>query len=312
MATRFIKESVSSVKTKFFDWWGAITLGVTLSALVLVLDKGMDWGWFSVQASICYFTIIAFFIIFIRIEHKAKDPIVDLKFFKIPVFVNALFNNFIVFMGMMGGVFLLPVFAQTFLGYSATESGFLFIPMAVAMMISSPLGGSFTGKVQPRYIIFISTLVASVGLFLFTRIDPKSTALDLIVPLTIMAMGLGFGMAQRTNIIASVVDEHEIGIASSVLALVRNIAGAFGIAIFATILTNYTESGLLQINKFSTLSSHNPAVMQQFIMLMTLKADVNAYAHVFLISSIIVFVGAISALFIKVKKERTDLKVQVE
>jgi hypothetical protein len=136
---------------------------------------------------------------------------------------------------------------------------------------------------------------------MFTWIDPRSTALDLIIPLTVMALGLGFGMAQRTNIIASVVDEHEIGIASSVLALVRNIAGAFGIAIFATILSNATESNLLKINQFSTLSSHNPSIINEFITLITLKADVNAYVHVFLISSIIVFIGAISALFIKVK-----------
>lgn len=312
MASKFIKESVSLIRTKYFDWWGAITLGATLSSLVLILDKGLDWGWFSTYAMICYFAIVVFFALFIKIEQKAKDPIVDLKFFKIPAFVNTLINNFIVFMGMMGGVFLLPVFAQTFLGYSATESGFLFIPMAVAMMIASPLGGSFTGKIQSRYIIFISTLVAAIGLFLFTGIDPKSTALNLIIPLAIMAFGLGFGMAQRTNIIASVVDEHEIGIASSILALVRNISGAFGIAIFATILSNNTGSGLLKIAKFSTLASHSPSVVQEFITLITLKADVNAYAHVFLISSIIVFIGAISALFIKVKNERIDVKVQVE
>jgi len=44
MALRFINESVSEKKTTFFDWWGAITLGSALSALVLVLDKGIDWG----------------------------------------------------------------------------------------------------------------------------------------------------------------------------------------------------------------------------------------------------------------------------
>ena len=312
MASRFIKESVSSVKTKYFDWWGAITLGGTLSGLVLILDKGLDWGWLSAPAFICYFAIVVFFALFIKIEQKAKDPIVDLKFFKIPAFVNTLLNNFIVFMGMMGGVFLLPVFAQTFLGYTATESGLLFIPMAVAMMVASPLGGALTGKIQSRYIIFISTLVASIGLFLFTRIDPKSTAIDLIIPLTIMALGLGFGMAQRTNIIASVVDEHEIGIASSILALVRNISGAFGIAIFATILSNSTENNLFAISKWSTVSVHNSVIMKEFISLVTLKADVLAYAHVFLISSIIVFIGALSSLFIKVKNERTDIKVQVE
>jgi MFS family permease len=51
MAMTFIKESVSDRKTKVFDWWGAITLGICLSSLVLVLDKGMDWGWTSEASS---------------------------------------------------------------------------------------------------------------------------------------------------------------------------------------------------------------------------------------------------------------------
>ena len=312
MAMRFIKESVSEVKSTSFDWFGAIVLGGALSSLVLVLDKGLDWGWLSISSLVCYFLTIFLTGLFIKIEQKAKEPIVDLKFFKIPAFVNALANNCVVFMGMIGGIFLLPIFAQTFLGYTATESGYLFIPMAFCMVIASPIGGSFTGKIQPRYIIFWSTIVAAIGIFLFTRIDAKSTAIDLIFPLMVMATGLGFGMAQRTSVVASVVDPHEIGIASSVLALVRNIAGAFGIAIFATILNNSTKSSLLTINHFSIISTHNPQAIAQFISLVSLKAQVDAYAHVFLISSILVFVGAFLALLLKVKNERTDIQIQIE
>jgi MFS family permease len=237
---------------------------------------------------------------------------VDLKFFKIPAFVNALVNNFIVFMGMMGGVFLIPIFAQTFLGYTATQSGYLFIPMAVMMMAASPLGGMLTGKVKSKYIIFASTLVASLGIFLFTGLDPKSTAFAIIIPLAVMAFGLGFGMAQRTNIIASVVPQNEIGVASSVLALVRNIAGAFGIAIFSTILTNRTNYNVLLINSFSKLSSYIPLNIQKYVALIELKAQVDAYDYVFLISSIIVFLGSFTILFLKLKNERTDIKVHVE
>ena len=312
MAMRFIKESVSEVKSTSFDWFGAIVLGGALSSLVLVLDKGLDWGWLSISSLVCYFLTIFLTGLFIKIEQKAKEPIVDLNLFKIPAFVNALANNFVVFMGMIGGIFLLPIFAQTFLGYTATESGYLFIPMAFCMVIASPIGGRFTGKIQPRYIIFWSTIVAAIGIFLFTRIDAKSTAIDLIFPLMVMATGLGFGMAQRTSVVASVVDPHEIGIASSVLALVRNIAGAFGIAIFATILNNSTKSSLLTINHFSIISTHNPQAIAQFISLVSLKAQVDAYAHVFLISSILVFVGAFLALLLKVKNERTDIQIQIE
>jgi predicted MFS family arabinose efflux permease len=250
--------------------------------------------------------------LFIKIEHQAPEPIVDLKFFKIPAFVNALVNNFVVFMGMMGGVYLIPIFAQTFLGYNATESGYLFIPMAAAMMLASPIGGMLTGKVKSKYVIFISTIVASIGLFLFTRLDPRSTAIDIIIPLGVMAFGLGFGMAQRTNIVASVVPENEIGIASSILALVRNIAGAFGIAIFATILNNRTTTNVFTINSFSKLGSHVSLDIQKYIALISFKAQIDAYDYVFLISSIIVFIGAFTILFLKLKHERTDIKVHVE
>lgn len=311
MAIKFIHESRSETKTVYFDWWGALSLGGMLSALVLVLDKGSDWGWSSSSSFICYAVIAILTAIFIRIEHRVSEPIVDLKFFKIPAFVNTLANNFVVFFGMMGGLFLIPVFAQTFLGYNATQSGYLFMPMAGALMLASPLGGSLVGRVQPRYVIFASTLVAAIGVFLFSFLDARSTALDIIIPLSIMAFGLGFGMAQRTNIIASVVDPHEIGIASSILALTRNIAGAFGIAIFGTILSNKILSNVLTISKNSTLISHDPAVVKIFISLVALKAQVSAYSYVFVIASMLIFIGSIAILFLKVK-ERTGVTVHVE
>lgn len=311
MALRFINESRSAIKTTHFDWWGAITLGTVLSSLVLVLDKGSSWGWLSIESFICYLLIIVFTYLFIKIESHEKEPIVDLKFFKIPAFVNTLTNNFIIFMGMMGGVFLLPIFAQTFLGYNATETGYLFMPMAAAMMIASPLGGALSGKIQSKYIIFISTLVAAIGLFLFSFLDPRSNALAIIVPLCIMAFGMGFGMAQRTNIIASVVKQSEIGIASSVLALVRNIAGAFGIALFGTILNNRIEHNVLQINQFSHFGGSQLLQFKQYISLIILKAQVNAYDYVFVLASVVVGIGAFAILSLKIKKEK-NITVHVE
>jgi len=312
MAITFVKESVSEKKTKFFDWWGAITLGSALSSLVLILDQGITWGWTSWQAWLCYSAIAVFTWIFILIEQRAPEPIVDLKFFKIPAFVNTLINNFIVFMGMMGGVFLIPIFAQTFLGYDATKSGYLFIPMAAALMLAAPIGGALTGRVKPSYVIAASTFVAGVGIFMFSYLDPRSTAWNIIWPLSIMAFGLGFGMSQRTNVIASVVPTEEIGVASSILALARNIAGAFGIALFGTILTNTINSKVLSIAGHSSLGAFDPKSYQTFIGLIILKAQVSSYAYVFLVASVLVFIGAVTAFWIKVDEERTDVHIMVE
>jgi len=124
-----------------------------------------------------------------------------------------------------------------------------------------------------------------------------------MIPLSIMAFGLGFGMSQRTNVIASVVPTREIGIASSVLALARNIAGAFGIAIFGTILNNATESNVLAIAKGSAIHVVNPFTMHQFIGLIALKAQISAYDTVFVIGAIVLFIGAITAYSIKVERE---------
>lgn len=312
MAFKFINESRSEIKTKSFDWWGALSLGITLFSLVLVLEKGSSWGWLSVGSIFCYLLVLVFLKIFITIEHRVEEPIVDLSFFKIPAFVNIISNNFIVFMGMMGSVFLVPVFTQTFLGYDATESGFLFIPMAFCMVVSASIGGRLVGKVKSKYVIFFSTLIAAIGLYLFSFLDPKSNALSVILPLSIMALGMGLGMAQRTNIIASVVKPTEIGIASSVLALSRSIAGAFGIALFGTILNNRIEDNVLRINNYSHLFINNLTNYKEYISLIILKAEVNAYAYVFLVASLVVAVGAFTILTLKIKDEKTDVKVYVE
>ena len=310
MALAFVPESVSEVKTRKFDWWGAITLGGALASLVLVLDQGIDWGWLSANSFACYGAILLFGTIFYFIERNHQEPIIDFKFFKNSVFVNTLINNFIIFMGMMGAMFLIPIFAQTFLGYNATETGYLFMPMAAAMMLAAPLGGRLTGKVQPRYVIAISTFISAIGMFLFSYLDPRSGPLAIIIPVTIMAFGMGLGMAQRTNVIASAVPSHEIGIASSILALARNIAGAFGISVFGTILNTAIKNNMIDISRNSIIRS--PALLGQGIALITLKAQVKSYDTVFLVATMVLLLGVVNSFFIKAGKDAASTHIIVE
>lgn len=315
MAITFVDESIDERTREAnhkFDWWGAITLGIALSSLVLVLDKGMAWGWTSTNAIITYGAMILFTIIFVIIEKNHPSPIVDLKFFAIPVYVGTLVNNFIVFMGMIGAIFVIPVFATVYLGYSATQTGLLFIPLAFAMMLAAPFGGSLVGKVRAHIVITISTLVAAIGIFMLAGLDARSTAWDIMIPLFVLALGLGFGMSQRTNMIASAVPREEIGAASSVLALVRNISGAFGIAIFATILQNATENHVISIAQNTVVHSTSPLVYGQVTALVILKAQIAGYHTVFMVAGVILLIGAITAFFVRVPEEAIDVKVHVE
>ncbi len=301
MALTFISETKKLDRVVKFDWWGAISLGIFLTSIVLVLDKGLEWGWLSIGSLICYAVAIIFFWFFVRIEKGNADAIVDLKFFKNSVFVNVLINSFIVFMVLMGSVFLIPIFAQTYLGYDATQTGLLFIPMAFMLVLMATVGGRFVGVIKSQYILMGSAFVASVGLYTFSFLDPRSTAWAIIIPLGVVAGGLGFGMSQRTDIVASAVPQSEIGSASSVLALVRNIAGAFGIAIFGTVLQNAEYRNIIEISKNSFLHVHSSVMTQEFIGLMSLKAQIMAYDEVFIIASVVAMFGAITAYWIRVE-----------
>ncbi len=303
LAIKYISESVGEKRNVHFDWWGSISLGGALFSLTLVLDQGQTWGWLSIASIISYIATIVFGLIFYYIEIRETEPIINLGFFKVGTFVSTLVNNFVVFMALMGAIFLIPIFAETYLGYSATQTGYLFIPLALCIMLAAPFGGRLVGRVKPAYVIFASTFVAGIGMYLLSYIDARSTALDIILPLCIMASGLGFGMAQRTNLVAISVPQKDVGEASAVLALVRNISGAFGVAIFSTLLDSVINSNVLQIAQNSVLRATGNQAMQQFITLIILKAQVAGYATVFETAATVVILGSFLAFLIKVSHE---------
>jgi len=303
LALRYIDESVGERRTVKFDWWGSVLLGGALAALVLVLDQGQTWGWLSLDSLVCYVGTLVFGIAFYFVELHEPEPIVDLDFFKIPVFMYTMLNNFIVFMALIGAIFLIPIFAETYLGDTATQTGFLFIPLALSLMVAAPLGGRLIGKVRPGLVIFVSTFFSGVGIFFLSYINAASTAIDIIIPTCVLAFSLGFGMAQRTNLVAVSVPKNKIGEASAVLALVRNISGAFGLAIFSTLLTNSEAANVFSTVQNSVLNVVTAQNMQVFTALVELRAQVAAYDEVFWVAAAVVMIGSFTALLIRVPRE---------
>lgn len=304
LAFFFIDESVGEARDARFDWWGSLTLAGALLAFVLVLDRGQTWGWLSTSSIICYIMAIVLGIVFFLIERRTIEPVIDLNLFKNRTFNITLTNNFIVFMGMMGSIFLIPNFAETYLGYNATKTGLLFIPMAMAMVAAAAIGGRLVGKFKAKYIIFSSTLVAALGIGIFSLIDARMTAWDLMWPLAVMAFGMGFGMSQRTSIVALVTPPDKTGESSAILALVRNIAGAFGTALSATILDNAINAEVFRTAANSAMHAAG-SMTQAFVSLIILKAEVVGYATVFRTSAIVVAIGAFLALLIEVPQQRS-------
>jgi EmrB/QacA subfamily drug resistance transporter len=305
MAIKYITEPARQIRgIKNFDIFGSLLLGTALGVLVLVLDQGQTWGWASSKSIISYFVSIVSFVTFLIVERAQKEPIVDLKFFKIPTFSAAIATSFISFMGMIGGIFLIPIFVQNILGYNVTKSGYLFIPMAFCLMAAAPIGAKLSARIQPRFLIAFGMAISALVLYsLFTGIDIRWTFWDISLRLMVFAFGLGLGLSPITNAATSTVPLHEVGVASSVLALARNISGAFGVAIFATILTDSTTSHLIALQTHSVVNSQDPQIIKQAAGLMVTKANILAFSTVFRVAGIMLGLGAVSALFIKESKQ---------
>ena len=135
-------------------------------------------------------------------------------------------------------------------------------------------------------------------------IDVRATMLDIIIPYFIMACGLGLAMAQRTATAANSVSREEVGEVSSLLALVRNLAGAFGIAIFGTILQDATNSSIFTVLQNSTLYVHTPEATSTFIALLELKAQIMGYQSVFIASTELLIFSACITLLVKIPEKK--------
>lgn len=184
--------------------------------------------------------------------------------------------------------------------------------MAIGIMASSQIGGRLvgSGKLPGNIITAVGLFWTAFIMFLMTGIDIQWSFWHIAILLFFLALGLGVGFAALTQAAINTVPIQEVGIASSILALARNIAGAFGVAIFATILTSSTYGQMLNIEHYSVVNTANPVLLKTIAGLMELKANVAAYGSVFFWSGMITILGGIAALFVTNPKQNGAQKAE--
>jgi len=147
--------------------------------------------------------------------------------------------------------------------------------------------------------VFYGMIISAVAIFWLSFLDPKTTALQMTWPLMLFAAGLGGGLGPLTNIATQSVPQNEMGVASAILNLTRNIAGAVSIAIFSTLLSHLMESHVISVSQHSILNVPFSQVQTVFPALVVMKAQVVAYGQVFLCAAAVMLVGAFLALFLE-------------
>jgi len=160
--------------------------------------------------------------IFMLWENRTKSPVLDLKLFRNNrVFA---FSNLAALINYLAGFsvgFLLSLYLQFIVGFSAEQAGFVLIAQPVMQALFSPLAGRLSDKIEPRIVASSGMALTFIGLLLFSTID-RQTSLWLIIP-NLMMMGLGFALfsSPNTNAVMSSVEKQAYGVAGSIISTMR-------------------------------------------------------------------------------------------
>lgn len=235
----FPKESNKKKTTmKGFDGVGAGLIFVGLAALLFLFSEGASLGWTSLPVILSMVLTVVGIGGFIIREHKARDPVLDLRFFKNPAFVLIVVINALLFGIFAGANYLLPFYLQLIQGLSTFNSGVILTALSIGLMIAGFIAGQVYMKLigKLKYLLMCGSLLVAGGFFLLSRLHPWSGLGIVITGLVLCGLGLGFTTVPITTMILKTAPPEKAGMASSISGLMRFAPMTIGIAVFNVIL----------------------------------------------------------------------------
>jgi MFS transporter, DHA2 family, multidrug resistance protein len=238
MAKLFVFDpSYLKKKAEGVDYWGISMLALGMAALQIMLDKGQQEDWFS-SDMITVLAIIAvvFLVTFIAYELFAKHPILDLRVFRDRSYAVGVFMMTIVGFVLYGSLVLLPIILQTLLGYPSLQAGIAMAPRGFGSMLFMPVVGLTMNRIGARKFLVGGITICAFTLFWFGQLNLNAGYWDFFWPQFVQGISMSLLFVPMTTIAMNAIPREDMGNATSIFNLMRNIGGSIGIATAATLL----------------------------------------------------------------------------
>ena len=244
IATLIIQREYKTDKRRPFDLIGFISVSVFLSFLLIALSDGNStWntgGWTSEFIITCFTLSGLGLIVFLITEFSIKHPLIELRMLKNFNFGMANLVLFIFGLGMFGSTFILPLYLQNGLGYTAFQSGSVFLPVGILQGLASPIAGNFADKMNPKIPALFGLLLLAFSLLLNRYLSLFSETQNIMVSLYLRGLGMGFIFTPLSTISLSDIPKEKMAQASGLFNVLRQVGGSLGVALMGTLLTNRT------------------------------------------------------------------------
>jgi len=219
------------------DYWGIGMLAVGVGALQVMLDKGQEEDWFESHwiAALAALAVIALVAFVIR-ELRTRDPVVHLRVFKNRTYAAGVFLMTVLGFVLYGSLLLVPVFLQTLLGYPALNAGVAMAPRGLGSFLMMPVVGTVLSRLDPRKVLAVGITGASWSLYALSRLNLQAGYWDIFWPQFIQGACLAMLFVPLTTATMDPIPKEEMGNATSMFNLMRNLGGSLGIASATTFL----------------------------------------------------------------------------
>ncbi len=228
---------------KRFDVLGATTVTAGLALLVYAISKAPSVGWGSARTVLELIASVLLLVVFVAWEARSPHALMPLRIFRIRTVAAANIVGLLLGAVTFSNFFLLTLYVQQVLGYSALRTGVTFLTTAGTTVLVAGLSQWLVTRFGPKPVMAIGMALLAAGMFWYAQISVHGTfAADLLGGYLLVAFGLAFTFIPVSVAALAGVAEREAGLASGLINTSQQIGGALGVAIAATVATTHASS----------------------------------------------------------------------
>lgn len=235
----FIPRDTPVEHGKRFDLPGALVFMLGLTALLLGLNQGAELGWTSFPVIGLLAAAVLLLGIFIVIERRSPEPMLDLSLFRIPLFSTSTASAVLNYICVYSITFLMPFYLIQGRGLNPAQAGLLLTAQPILMAIAAPISGALSDRFGSRGPGMLGMSILSGGLFLLSRIHSGTELWFIVIALILAGIGTGTFISPNTSALMGAAPRARQGIASGVQATARNFGMVLGIGLAGAILTTH-------------------------------------------------------------------------
>jgi DHA2 family multidrug resistance protein len=339
-ATVVIQREYINKKVRSFDLVGFLSVSIFLPLVLYALAQGNastnSAGWHAPYILICFGISAIALVIFLVTEFTIDEPLIDLRLLGNYNFGIANIIMLVFSLGMFGSTFLLPMYLQNSLGYTAVQAGSVFLPVGIIQGFMSPIAGRLSDKINPKIPIVIGVLLLALSFYLNSYLSFLTERHAVMISLYIRGFSMGLMFTPLSTISLSGVPREKMAQASGIFNIIRQLGGSFGVAILATVLSsrisyhtqmyaqavdvnsplykNVTSNVIYHAENQAGLNKSNATAVSRVFMAsqITKEAYIQAIDDDFLIAAFITLIGGVPVILLRARKKKIPQNIPIQ